>query len=107
MVIFRAGWIQQPSRGSMLASPTSDKAENVFPIGTHAHMQHMYTYIHGWPHRSTQADTQGTQMNTICTNTLIVFPSQVDRDKGLLVGIYTEIQRGSLQQLSSYTQFAQ
>lgn len=36
----------------MLPSPTSDKAENVFPVGAHTHIQHIYTYIHGSPHSS-------------------------------------------------------
>ena len=90
----------------MSPGPTSSKAEDVFPAGTHtkAHIYttyihiymytyihvYIYTYIHGWPHRS-QTDTKSTHTNIDSTNGLILLPSLAGQDGSPLVRVYIYI----------------
>jgi len=79
-------------------------------------MHHIYTYIHGRPHKS-QTDAHSSHMNTGSTDGFIPIPSVAEEDGCLLVKIrvyiyiyinthththtHIYVQCGSLQQLSS------
>ena len=68
---------------------TRSKTDHVFPVGTGTWIEVCNTYVH--THRSTQADTQSTHMNTNSTSALIFLLSLAVWDEALLVGIYTYI----------------
>ena len=75
-------------------SATSSKTDHVFPVGTGTWIEVCNTYVH--THRSTQADTQSTHMNTNSSKGLILYSSLVVQDEGLLVGKHTHSRSLSL-----------